>query len=252
MEQIDFPYSNLYLSPIALNIRSTARCFHFQLRKVRGVPACRVRSGPGGRSCGSRSTCSRGGTARRSAGGRTAAWPRDAGSPCRGTRRAPSQPAPPVSPRAPSSPPSPGPPACVGARHNHKRAKLDYSEDVRGCLPAIGIGNLNAVVVVDDRIVAAGRRVREAGGVASYRAHGGAREEREGAGARRPREEEGFERTAWKEKPEGNGFMHKKHGRRGVTGRWDWPWADASFLREVGALFSYPSFFISGSFYWKI
>jgi len=51
-------------------------------------------------------------------------------------------------------------------------------------------------VVFDDRIVAAGRRVREAGGVASYRAHGGAREEREGAGARRPREEEGFERTA--------------------------------------------------------
>lgn len=67
---------------------------------------------------------------------------------------------------------------------------------VRVLQPAIGIGNLNAVVVVDDGIVAAGRRVREAGGVASYRAHGDAWEEREAAGARRPREEEGFERTA--------------------------------------------------------
>lgn len=71
-----------------------------------------------------------------------------------------------------------------GARLNHKRAELDFTKDVRGCLPAIGIEDLNPVVLVDDGIVAAGRRVREAGGVASYRAHGGAREEREVAGAR--------------------------------------------------------------------
>jgi hypothetical protein len=57
-------------------------------------------------------------------------------------------------------------------------------------LPAIGIRDPNAVVVVDDGIVAAGRRVREADGcVAGYGAHGSAREKREAAGARRRREE---------------------------------------------------------------
>lgn len=68
------------------------------------------------------------------------------------------------------------------------------------------------MVVVDDRIVAAGRRVREAGGgVSSYGAHGSAWEEREPAGARRRREEKGFERTAWKEQAEGNRFVQEKH-----------------------------------------
>jgi hypothetical protein len=57
-------------------------------------------------------------------------------------------------------------------------------------LPAIGIRDPNAVVVVDDGIIAAGRRVREADGcVAGYGAHGSAREKREAAGARRRREE---------------------------------------------------------------
>lgn len=58
---------------------------------------------------------------------------------------------------------------------------------VRVLQPAVGVGDLDAVVGVDDGLVAAGGRVGEADGVAGDGAHGGggggAREEEEGAAA---------------------------------------------------------------------
>lgn len=78
---------------------------------------------------------------------------------------------------------------------------------VRVLQPAVGVGDLDAVVGVDDGLVAAGGRVGEADGVAGDGAHGGggAREEEEGAAA-----------AAIARRWEGDGFRSEQIGRAHV------------------------------------
>lgn len=79
---------------------------------------------------------------------------------------------------------------------------------VRVLQPAVGVGDLDAVVGVDDGLVAAGGRVGEADGVAGDGAHGGG-----GGGARE--EEEGAAAAAIARRWEGDGFRSEHPAEEG-------------------------------------
>lgn len=103
-------------------------------------------------------------------------------------------------------------PVAAPGEHGLREVRLLLHErlgllGVRVLQPAVGVGDLDAVVGVDHRVVAAGGRVGEADGVAGDGAHGGGACEAAGAKAR---EVEGFgRRAAWGEHAAevGEGFM---------------------------------------------
>lgn len=104
-------------------------------------------------------------------------------------------------------------PVAATGEHGLREVRLRRHEllgllRVRVLQPAVGVGDLDAVVGVDDGVVAAGGRVGEADGVAGDGAHGGGGA-CEAAGPM-GREGEGFRaRAAWGEHAaeEGEGFM---------------------------------------------